>query len=59
MRLLPAKVLEMIWGEHMPATDGLIAETREADGNLHRFIPDERWQRFHDNSAWHVSTHAS
>jgi SAM-dependent methyltransferase len=41
----------MIGEEHMPATDDLIAETRRADGNLHRFISDDRWQRIHDDSA--------
>jgi ubiquinone/menaquinone biosynthesis C-methylase UbiE len=35
----------------MPATDGLITETRKADVNLHRFISDERWRHIHDASA--------
>jgi hypothetical protein len=35
----------------MSPTPDLIAETRKADVNLHRFISDERWQRIHDNSV--------
>ena len=29
----------------------LVNETRKADGNLHRFISTDRWQRIHDASA--------
>ncbi len=35
----------------MPSTPELVNETRKADGNLHRFISDDRWQRIHDDSA--------
>jgi ubiquinone/menaquinone biosynthesis C-methylase UbiE len=35
----------------MPAMNELANETRKADGNLHRFISDDRWQRIHDASA--------
>jgi ubiquinone/menaquinone biosynthesis C-methylase UbiE len=29
----------------------MITETRKADGNLHRYISNDRWQRIHDDSA--------
>jgi SAM-dependent methyltransferase len=35
----------------MASKNELVNETRKADGNLHRFISDERWQRIHDAGA--------
>jgi len=35
----------------MSAMNELVNETRKADGNLHRFISDDRWQRIHDAAA--------
>jgi len=35
----------------MSFTDEMIGETRKADGNLHRFISNDRWQHIHDDSA--------
>jgi ubiquinone/menaquinone biosynthesis C-methylase UbiE len=35
----------------MSAPNDMIAETRKADVNLHRFISDDRWQRIHNAAA--------
>ena len=35
----------------MLSTTDLIAETRKANGNLHRFNSDNRWRRIHDEST--------
>jgi len=35
----------------MTTTNDLLNETRKANGDLHRFISDDRWQRIHDTSA--------
>lgn len=50
--IYPAQLLIMNDREaEMASTEEMIAETRKADVNLHRFISDDRWRRIHDDSA--------